>query len=291
METLKACPACHHLEADFFLRCTDYTVSKEEFQIQSCPNCDLLFTNPRPDAQAIWPYYKADTYVSHTDGEAPGLINQLYRQVRKITLGQKAGLVARYARGKKLVDIGAGTGAFADHMQQFGWEVNAIEPDEDARKQAEKRGLAVGPEAAINQLTGKDVVTMWHVLEHVHELEVRVAQLYTLLKPGGVAIIAVPNPNSWDAQHFGRYWAAYDVPRHLYHFRPKSIRQLFERHGFKSEKTHWMPFDPFYISLLSEQYRLGKPNYISGGFKGLISWFISLVTPDRCSSQIYVFRK
>lgn len=291
METLKACPACHHPEADFFLRCTDYTVSKEEFQLQSCPNCDLLYTNPRPDAAAIWPYYKADTYVSHTDADAPGLINQLYRQVRKITLGQKAGLVARYARGKKLLDIGAGTGAFAAHMQQYGWKVKAIEPDPDARKQAEKRGLEVDNEAAINQIFGMDVVTMWHVLEHVHELEARVQQLYTLLNPGGVAIIAVPNPNSWDAQHFGRYWAAYDVPRHLYHFRPKSIRRLFESQGFRSEKTHWMPFDPFYIALLSEQYRLGKPNYLSGGFKGLWSWLISLLTPDRCSSQIYVFRK
>lgn len=291
MEVLKGCPACNSTNTAPFLACKDYTVSGETFQLERCRECTLIFTNPRPDAVAIWPYYKSDTYVSHSDEAAPGLINRIYREVRKITLGNKAGLVAKYARGRNLIDIGAGTGAFAAHMQQFGWEVTAIEPDEAARKLAADRGLKTGDEAALAGHAPVNVITMWHVLEHVHTLQERVAQLYSLLTPGGIAVIAVPNPNSDDARRYGPYWAAYDVPRHLYHFTPESIRQLFEREGFKSETTHWMPFDPFYIAMLSEQYQAGKSRLLRGVWFGFVSWLNSLLRPDTCSSQIYIFRK
>lgn len=291
MEVLKGCPACNSTATVSFLACKDYTVSGESFQLKRCKACTLIYTDPRPDAVAIWPYYKSETYVSHSDEAAPGLINRIYREVRKITLGNKAGLVAKYARGRKLMDIGAGTGAFAAHMQQFGWEVMAIEPDADARQLAAERGLKTGDESDLLQHTEVDVLTMWHVLEHVHELQERVATLYRLLKPGGIAVIAVPNPESDDARRYGPYWAAYDVPRHLYHFTPKSIRQLFEKQGFKSENTHWMPFDPFYIALLSEQYKAGKPQLLRGAWFGFVSWLNSLLQKDSCSSQIYIFRK
>lgn len=291
MEVLKGCPACNSTHSSPFLACKDYTVSGETFMLKRCHDCTLIFTDPRPDAVAIWPYYKSDTYVSHSDEAAPGLINRIYREVRKITLGNKAGLVAKYARGKKLVDIGAGTGAFAAHMQQFGWEVLAIEPDEEARKLAAARGLKTGDEADLSELTEVNVITMWHVLEHVHQLQDRVATLRRMLATGGIAVIAVPNPESDDARRYGPYWAAYDVPRHLYHFTPKSMRQLFEKQGFKSVSTHWMPFDPFYIALLSEQYKAGKPRLIQGAWFGFVSWLNSLLTKDSCSSQIYIFRK
>ncbi len=291
MEVLKGCPACNNTDTKAFLACKDYTVSGETFQLKRCNNCSLIFTDPRPDAEAIWPYYKSDTYVSHSDEAAPGLINRIYREVRKITLRNKAGLVARYAKGNKLMDIGAGTGAFAAHMLHFGWEVMAIEPDAGARKMAAERGLKTGDESDLLQHPSVDVITMWHVLEHVHELQERVATLYRLLSPGGIAVIAVPNPESDDALRYGPFWAAYDVPRHLYHFTPTSIRQLFEKQGFISEKTHWMPFDPFYIALLSEQYKAGKPQLLRGAWFGFVSWFNSLLRKDSCSSQIYIFRK
>jgi len=291
MEVLKGCPACNSTNTAAFLSCKDYTVSGETFQLKRCSHCTLIFTDPRPDAVAIWPYYKSDTYVSHSDEAAPGLINKIYRAVRKITLGNKAGLVAKYARGRKLIDIGAGTGAFAAHMQQFGWEVMAIEPEADARKLAADRGLKTADESALLDHPPVNVITMWHVLEHVHELQERVAKLYTLLEPGGIAVIAVPNPESDDAQRYGPYWAAYDVPRHLYHFTPTAIRQLFEREGFISERAHWMPFDPFYIALLSEQYKSGRPRLVRGAWFGFVSWLNSLMQKDRCSSQIYIFRK
>ncbi len=291
MEALRGCPACNSTHTSDFLICKDYTVSGEVFQLKRCNSCTLIFTDPRPDASAIWPYYKSDTYVSHTDEAAPGLINSIYRLVRKITLGNKAGLVARYARGRKLLDIGAGTGAFAAHMHTNGWEVSAIEPDPDARKLAADRGLKTGDESALADHPRVNVITMWHVLEHVHSLQERVAALYRLLEPGGIAVIAVPNPESADAKKYGAWWAAYDVPRHLYHFTPGSIRQLFEREGFTSEATHWMPFDPFYIALLSEQYKTGSQRLIAGAWNGLLSWANSLLNKDTCSSQIYIFRK
>lgn len=291
MEHLSACPACNNKQLKPYLVCKDYTVSGENFSLSQCGACSLVFTNPRPNSVDIWPYYKADSYVSHTDEAAPGIINQIYLRVRRFTLASKAKLVKRVSKGNRLLDIGAGTGAFAAQMQELGWTVVAVEPDESARAIAIKRGLVTGDESLLKTIAPVSVITMWHVLEHVHQLQNRVEELYRLLEPGGVAIIAVPNPNSTDAAVYGEHWAAYDVPRHLYHFTPKSIRQLFEKEGFISENTKWMPFDPFYIALLSEQYKHGKQRLLPGFIQGFRSWLVSAFVADRCSSQIYIFRK
>lgn len=294
MEKLTACPACGSGQMKNVMTCTDYTVSREEFNIDACDACGLEFTNPRPTASGIGYYYESKDYISHTDEEAPGLVNALYREVRKITLKQKRALIEGLSPISSLLDIGCGTGAFAGNMQQAGWQVFGVEPDVQAAGKASfQHNLKVYSEAWLEKCTESfQVVTMWHVLEHVHTLQQRFTELGRLVKPGGLLVIAVPNPMSQDSLHYGRQWAARDVPRHLYHFPPAMLRKRVEAEGFEVVTTKIMHFDPFYISLLSEKYKRGGSGGLLTGFiKGFWFWLKSLLTPDTGSSQIYIFRK
>lgn len=294
MEKLIACPACGSGQLQAFLTCKDYTVSKGLFNIDSCIDCGLQFTNPRPTASEIGYYYESKDYVSHTDEDAPGVVNAIYREVRKVTLKQKRALIEGITPVGALLDIGCGTGAFAGNMKKAGWEVTAVEPDQEAASRAAiQYNLKVHSEAWLEKCTESyQVVTMWHVLEHVHTLQQRFAELGRLVKPGGILVIAVPNPNSQDAQHYGSLWAARDVPRHLYHFPPAMLRKRVVAEGFEVLATKNMHFDPFYISLLSEKYKnQGDGGLFLGFSKGLWFWIKSLFTSDTGSSQIYIFRK
>ena len=243
----------------------------------------------------IGSYYQSANYVSHSD-TAKGLINRLYHIVRNYTLGSKRKLIQKIT-GKEtgaLLDVGAGTGAFSNAMQQAGWKLTALEPDETARKNAAaKYGLLLQPADTLFQLDAAefDAITMWHVLEHVHNLHGYLEQFYKLLKPGGRLVIAVPNYTSYDAKSYGEYWAAYDVPRHLYHFSPKSMEMLGKSKGFVLIDTKPMWFDSFYVSMLSEQYRNGSGNIIGAVWNGVISNLVTLRNKKRCSSVIYVFSK
>ncbi len=294
MERLTACPACGHEGFNALMRCKDYTVSKDEFEIVQCKKCSLEFTNPRPTQAEIGVYYASADYVSHSDENAPGLINSIYRKVRTITLSQKSNLVEGYLpkRGR-LLDIGCGTGAFAGHMQQRGWKVDAVEPDPGAAQKARNNfKLQVHEEQWLSSADGPfDLITMWHVLEHVHALQDRFKQLWRLTAEGGFVVIAVPNPYSIDARHYGAIWAARDVPRHLYHFPPDMLRKRMEEEGFVSVSTVGMPFDPFYISMLSERYQHAKDRIIPAFAKGAYFWLRSQLSKDQWSSQIYIFRK
>jgi 2-polyprenyl-3-methyl-5-hydroxy-6-metoxy-1,4-benzoquinol methylase len=294
MEKLTACPACGSGQLQALMSCKDYTVSHEQFNIDCCLGCGLEFTNPRPTASGIGYYYESEEYVSHTDEEAPGLVNTIYREVRKFTLKQKRALIEGLSPMGTLLDIGCGTGTFAGNMQRAGWLVSAVEPDREAASRASmQHNIKVYSEAWLEKCTETfQVVTMWHVLEHVHALKQRFAELGRLLKPGGILVIAVPNPYSQDAKHYGALWAARDVPRHLYHFPPAMLRKRVEAEGFEVVATKNMHFDPFYISLLSEKYKSdGGGGLLLGFTKGFWFWLKSLLTPDTGSSQIYIFRK
>ena len=297
METLKACPACEsHNKAQDSQSIVDYSVSKEAFSVDRCTECGLWFTNPRPDRDNIGPYYQSEAYVSHTGADAPGLINALYRGVRNYTLGTKKGQVERWGGQvqRRLLDVGCGTGEFAATMSRSGWDVLAVEPDEGTAFRARQlHGLTVHNEQWLNQTEERfGVISMWHVLEHVHDLRQRVRRINELLLPGGLFVVAVPNPMSTDAQHYKLHWAAWDVPRHLYHFPPHMLRKFIEQFGFECISTRPMYFDPMYVSMLSEKYRAGNDGAsIRGLLKGL--WFLcsALVKKDACSSQVYFFRK
>lgn len=289
------CPSCGSAGLRSVLKVTDYTVSREQFVILECEECSLRFTQDIPDAGSIGPYYSSDAYISHSDTNK-GLINRLYHLVRRHTLSTKRRLISGAARRKegRLLDIGAGTGAFAAHMKENGWETTGLEPDEAARGRAlSLHGLKLRPIEDLYSLPAEhfDVITLWHVLEHVHDLHRYLDQLKSLLTRQGCIFIAVPNYTSYDAGFYKEHWAAYDVPRHLYHFSPQSMLQLIEAHGMQLLGFRPMWYDSFYISMVSEQYRTGKGSIIRASWVGLLSNVKAFIDKSKCSSLIYVIGK
>jgi 2-polyprenyl-3-methyl-5-hydroxy-6-metoxy-1,4-benzoquinol methylase len=289
MYTYSNCLVCGNQHFSNVFTAIDYTVSKEEFQIVACNSCGFTFTNPRPENDKLGPYYHSDAYISHSD-TSKGLINKLYKAVRKITLRSKFRLIKKYISNGVMLDIGAGTGAFLSYCTEKGIKSIGVEPDSDARTQAKKLyNLGLKPESILSELANSscDVITMWHVMEHVPLLHERVAELARLLSDEGIIAIAVPNHKSYDAQYYKQYWGAYDVPRHLYHFDKQSITSVFDKHNLQLVDIQGMPFDSFYVSLLSEKYMTGKTNWIRAFRTGLLSYFKS--GRDNWSSQIYLF--
>ena len=283
------CPACNHDQATSFLEVKDHFLSKEVFTLLTCNSCKLVYTTPRPSLETIGNYYKSEDYVSHSSTKK-GLVNSVYNKVRNYTLNQKVKLVKRLVTGRDLLDVGAGTGHFLKRAQDNGFSVLGLEPDEDARKVAhEQNNVNLQTLDSLSTLTPSsyDCVTMWHVLEHVYNLQEDTKQIASLIKEKGVWIIAVPNHTSFDGTHYGSFWAAYDVPRHLYHFSPATIVPFIEQLGFKLEEQLPMKFDAYYVSMLSEKYKGGSL------FNALrIGWLSNMRSKNgKCSSQIYVFRK
>ena len=285
------CPVCGSASINPLLTVRDHSVSQESFVVWQCSDCKLRFTQDAPDEASIGRYYQSADYISHTN-TSKGLVNQLYQKVRNITLEQKAALVMRQTTSKgKLLDLGAGIGAFLHTMQQKGWEVTGIEPDAGARAQARQLyGLELQESQTLYTLPegSFDAITLWHVLEHVHALHEYIIKLKELLKPGGKLVIAVPNYEALDSDTYKLYWAAYDVPRHLYHFSPKSMEALMSRHGLRILDKKPMWFDSFYISLLSSQYKNGKTKWLGAGWTGLRSNINALFNRDQCSSLVYI---
>lgn len=286
------CPVCKSDRINKIFPVKDYTVSGREFQVVECGHCTLRFTQDVPTQEHIGAYYKSEEYISHTD-TGKGLVNNLYKKVRSFTMKQKAGIIKNYTRlqSGSLLDVGCGTGMFLYAMQSNGWRVTGLEPDPDARKLAEKlHGIKVfsSEELFSLQAGSFNAITMWHVLEHVHQLHEYVEQLKNLLAPGGKLFIAVPNYTSRDAKAYGKFWAAYDVPRHLYHFSPQSMDVLVHQHGLKVIKRLPMWFDSFYVGMLSSKYKSGKTKYLSAGLHGLSSNINATGNVKECSSVIYV---
>lgn len=283
------CPACNNGQATTFLEVTDHFLSKESFTLLKCNTCGLVYTTPRPSLETIGDYYKSEEYVSHSSTKK-GLVNSVYNRVRNYTLNQKVKLVKRLVSGKALLDIGAGTGHFLKRAKDNGFTVLGLEPDDDARRvAAEQNAVELKELDTLHTLTADqyDCVTMWHVLEHVYNLQEDVKHIGSLVKQNGVWIIAVPNYTSYDAEHYGSFWAAYDVPRHLYHFSPKTIVQLIEPQGFVLEEMLPMKFDAYYVSMLSEKYKGGSLfSALKTGWKSN-----RRSKGGKCSSQIYIFRK
>ncbi|MFT4092974.1 MAG: class I SAM-dependent methyltransferase [Niabella sp.] len=289
------CPVCKSGMLQQVFSVKDNTVSGKAFRIIHCDSCTLRFTQDVPDINEIGQYYKSEDYISHTN-TSKGLINKLYQRVRKVTMKQKAGIIEKYTELKtgKLLDVGCGTGTFLNTMQKAGWEVLGLEPEADARKVANNEyGITAKPSPELFSLDNEsfDAITLWHVLEHVHTLHEYVAQLKNLLAKNGVLFVAVPNYTSKDAKVYGKYWAGYDVPRHLYHFSPHAMQVLMEQHGLHLVKMLPMWFDSFYVDMLSSRYKTGKTNYFSAGLHGLASNINAIGNVEACCSVIYVIKK
>lgn len=295
MVTYTSCPVCKSNELVEVFLVKDYTVSGEYFSIEKCKTCTLLFTQNVAEQNEIGRYYASENYISHSDTQA-GLVNKLYHLIRKKTLQSKKRLIEGETEKSNgnILDIGCGTGAFLHTMKIGGWKITGLEPDENAREKAKiLYGIEPQPSNNIFNLPDNsyDAITMWHVLEHVHELHEYIGQLKNMLTDKGKIFIAVPNYTSYDAQHYGEFWAAYDVPRHLYHFSPAGMKRLVEQHGLTIKKIKPMWFDSFYVSMLSEKYKSGKGNLIKAFLMGFISNIKTLFNPDKCSSLIYIIEK
>jgi 2-polyprenyl-3-methyl-5-hydroxy-6-metoxy-1,4-benzoquinol methylase len=292
MIVYSACPCCNNESIAKAISAKDHTVSNEVFEIWHCNVCTARFTQKVPGKNEIEKYYQSEDYISHSDTKK-GFVNSLYHRVRKRTLHAKRKTVEKFTKLStgRVLDIGSGTGAFLNTMNKAGWDVTGVEPDETARENAKKLyGLSLQPPQELFNLPTQsfDAITMWHVLEHVHELHEYMDQLKKLLKPNGCIFIAVPNYTSYDEKVYKEFWAAYDVPRHLYHFSPKSITQLLLQHGLQLKDIKPMWYDSFYVSMLSEKYMTGKNNFLKAGWTGCVSNCRAIFNKETCSSLIYI---
>jgi len=267
----------------------DYLVTGETFELIYDSEREILITSPQPKEENLAKYYESEEYISHTDNKK-GIVSYLYQIVKKRAIEKKVVLINSLNNGSgSLLDIGAGTGDFLKEAKEANWRVSGVEPNEGAKKLAKEKGIDL--QESLDNFSGKtfDVITMWHVLEHVPNLEESISTIEKLLKPGGTLIIAVPNYKSFDANHYKEHWAAYDVPRHLWHFSQASMQKIFSE-NVQLIKTKPMIFDSFYVSLLSEKNKTGKQNLIKAFFVGLRSNLSAWKTKEY-SSLIYCFKK
>ena len=288
---IQKCPLCSAQEFSDKLSCKDNLVSKKAFNISSCNNCGFWFTNPIPEESTIGDYYKSEDYVSHSKTKK-GVINTLYHWVKVFSIKQKFVLVSRYfSSSKTLLDYGCGTGDFLVYAKKNGVDVKGYEPDEQARKLlSDKHQVLVENTSKIHEENkGYDVITLWHVLEHIYDLNKDFSKLTSLLNNDGRVIVAVPNRNSFDAKYYEENWAAYDVPRHLYHFTKKDMQRLAKNHGLIIELKKPMLFDAFYVSMLSEKNKGGF--VLWGVLIGLLSNLSAFLKYKNHSSLIYVLKK
>jgi len=254
----------------FYNKVEDHSVSKEVFDLHHNPEFDMLITFPKPSLEKLPSYYESDDYISHTDGKR-SLFEKMYHFVKGIALKKKLKLINSQSQKGKLLDIGAGTGDFLAVANSDGWQTVGIEPSTKAKEIAIKKGVNFAQDFASLESNSFDIITMWHVLEHVPNLEEYISELKRLIKSSGTIIIAVPNFKSYDAKYYGEFWAAFDVPRHLWHFSKTAIQKLFAKQNLKLVEVLPMKFDSFYVSLLSEKYKNGKMNFLKAFWIGLKS--------------------
>lgn len=292
---LSSCPVCLSVNLSKTLSCKDFLVTQEVFVLCSCTDCGFSFTQDFPQEKSIGKYYDASEYISHTDTKK-GIINKLYHYARKIALRSKIKLVTSFTTttDKSLLDVGCGTGYFIETALSRKWSVAGIEKSESVRKQvSDQLNIEIQDADYLPHFkdSSKDAITMWHVLEHVENLNETMDQLYRILKNTGTAFIALPNKKSVDALYYKAYWAAYDIPRHLWHFSVSDFTKLANKHNFEVIEKRPMLFDPIYISMLSEKYKNTPLATLVGLVKGMYFCFKSLLNKEKCSSIIYILKK
>lgn len=289
-EKITSCPVCGGIDFTDYLEVEDHFLSKEQFVIQQCSDCGFRFVNPRPAEDEIGRYYQSEDYISHGAGKAD-LVSRIYRTARFFSIRSKYRIVKKFSRQGKILDIGCGTGEFLAQCRKMGFEVAGIEPNEKARNFARSvNGISVNSRLGIQagEKGTFDCITMWHVLEHVHDLDATFGSIKKLLTADGIFIAAVPNSNSWDASKYKCHWAAYDVPRHLYHFTAETMQALASKHGFGVLKTNPQKLDAYYVSMLSEKYLSGRANYFRSAVIGFWSNRMAKKRETGHSSLIFV---
>ena len=288
------CPICESKEIPLFITCSDNLVSGGEFNLHRCKNCNFLFTNDHPSEAESARYYESDDYISHTDSRK-SFMDNAYHFVRSFMLRKKRRMVvsATGLTEGSILDIGSGTGYFLAEMKRSGWDISGIEISSKARDFSNRKlGVDSKTPDSIYEMKNDsfDCITLWHVLEHFHDPFAYMKEIRRLLKPEGILVVALPNSESFDSTYYGRYWAAYDVPRHLWHFDPDTFESFGQKTGFKTRYIKRLPFDVFYISILSEKYKGKKFTIIAGMVLGLIFWAGSMFRKYKCSSLVYILQ-
>jgi len=291
-QNITICPICNQQDFSFHSKAKDFTITGEEFELKECRNCSFIITSPRPDKESIGKYYASEDYISHS-GKSKTLFDKIYLYARNITLNWKCQLINEYSPiPSSILDYGCGTGEFLNRIKNKGWKIAGIEPAEVARKKANHLLSNKVYESIENQEIGSvQVITLWHVLEHIHDLNASLQKLKNLLTSDGIIIIAVPNPKSHDSGYYKNEWAAYDVPRHLWHFSQNNMISLLKKHSLKVVNIKPMKLDSFYVSLLSEGYKNPEQPKLITGFKAFIEGFKSNLSARKTteySSLIYI---
>jgi 2-polyprenyl-3-methyl-5-hydroxy-6-metoxy-1,4-benzoquinol methylase len=277
------------LEEHRFITVKDFSVTGESFSLLLNEEYQLLKTHPQPALDRLGVYYEFEDYISHTDGKRT-FFEKMYHLVKRSAIKNKVRLITSHHPLKgKLLDIGAGTGDFLLEAKNQNWQIVGVEPNEKAKAIAEGKGVDFAPSLEKLESNSFDVITLWHVLEHVPDVVHQAAELKRLLKPSGTLIIAVPNFKSFDANYYKENWAAFDVPRHLWHFSKTAIERLFDHQNMNLAAIKPMWFDSFYVSLLSEKHKTGKMNFIKGFAIGCISNLVGLFKKE-FSSHIYILK-
>ncbi|MBT8223286.1 MAG: class I SAM-dependent methyltransferase [Eudoraea sp.] len=248
----------------------------------------MWVTHPVPEN--LEKYYQSDDYISHTDSRNT-FFDRIYQGTKTFRLKRKVRMLEKLLGGRgKLLDIGAGTGDLVKQAISMGWQAEGVEPNATAREKAQQKGIALKENGKAFPKKAFDVITLWHVLEHLPELEDSIQQIGTLLKPNGILIVAVPNFKSWDAKYYKEYWAGYDAPRHLWHFSKDALKAIFSKNNFQLNKIYPMQLDAFYVALLSEKYKHGRMRWLTAGYVGLMS-NLKAWRSGEYSSLIYVLKK
>lgn len=292
MIVIKECPVCQGTKFTEYLTCKDQTVSKSNFNIVQCETCSFLATSPRPTDSELGNYYLSEAYISHTN-QTKTLFDKVYQISRLYTLKWKLNILNKYTQGKNLLDVGCGTGAFLEYSNKKGWNVSGVEPSKVAKERINLL-LKDRVKSELQHVEQNDfnAITLWHVLEHLPNLNEALNQISNKLHSTGTIFIAVPNPESPDAKHYQEHWAAYDVPRHLWHFTKRTMEHLLAQHRLEIIKTYPMKLDAFYVSTLSEKYN-GSPTfmqYLKGFCSGLTSNLKANNTGNH-SSILYIVKK
>lgn len=294
LEPLAKCPRCGSAAFSPVLQATDQMTSNEVFTIAECANCHLAGTSPRPTPERIGGYYRSSAYISHTNSTS-GLLSRLYQWARNRAVRGKHRLISAHHRGGHVLDIGCGTGEFLGYLKSRGYHTQGVEPSLEARELAiSNHALHVVPSLeGIPAHEQFSVITLWHVLEHLYDPHATLKQIHARAKSSALLVIAVPDRESWDAQHYGAAWAAYDVPRHLFHYRRSDIHALLEAHGFQLLQTKGMWLDSLYVSMLTEKNKGRSPviALLLGLAIGSWSNLVSLLSDRPTSSSLYIARK
>jgi len=293
MEKLTSCPVCNNGEFIEYLTLRDHFLSKEEFKIVICESCSFLFTNPRPSEENLVNYYKSDDYISHGKSNSY-LTGEIYNTIRRYSFFKKHQIIVNHSVGNTILDVGCGTGNFLDFFKQRGWKTIGIEPAQEPREVGKiKFDLKIFDESILDEFSPQyfDVITLWHVFEHVFDINKRISQLKRILKNKGILVFALPNVQSWDCKYYNSFWAAWDVPRHLSHFSQITFQKLMSIHDLSIIDTIPMKFDSFYVSLLSEKYEGKRYPFFNAFFKGLKSNLHAKHNSNNYSSLIFIVKK